>query len=136
MKNMNRSIFLFVVCWGVKAQSDDQLELCRQKLEALIRQFQTPLFFPVPRLIPNSASWLKSARGLSEALAFSERYKGVSEKSPDTFLYSNALESCKAFSVKFESQIHKWLIWEVSSVVAAVCVVGILFYLYRREIIQ
>lgn len=129
MMPMRILFFLLPSLIWAAVESEKPLENCRQKIEALVFQSQNRLIFPFPELNPGFSHWVGSAQGALEVLVFSERYRSVPENSPETFLYSNAVESCKSFAASFESQINQWLLWELGCLMVGLVCVGLFFYL-------
>lgn len=107
----------------------DELNPCVERLQKLNLRVQTGHWRIWTHLNPSFQAWVSISEGRLESYRFSESFGNVSKENPQSFLYSNAVESCREFCENFESEIKKQIGFQW---VATALVIGLVILSLRR----
>ena len=107
----------------------DELNQCVERLQKSNLRVRSGHWTVWAHLNPSFQAWVSISEGRLESYRFSEPFGNVSKENPQSFLYSNAVESCREFCEDFESEIKKQIGFQL---VATGLVGGLVILSLRR----
>lgn len=110
---------------GQKLSKETDLSLCWEKLDALIRQSQSPPLIIWQKLNPEFLDWNITARNYLSSYRWSDQIVRTEDLNFKKFIYENSLSSCTHFSQSFERELFKQKVILATSILLILVLLGL-----------
>ncbi|NBT58544.1 thiamine ABC transporter substrate-binding protein [bacterium] len=118
----------------MKPANPSELKQCQARVEGLQEKSQEQHLTLWSKLNPTLNTWNETAQGYLQSFEMVDKIEKSSEGNPESFLYSNSLESCLKFADEYSAEIKKQELYGISGFFLSVLVLVVsLVSLFRRK---